>query len=72
MHVYPLQENQKYNNSPGAWVAQLVKLRPASAQVRISKFVNSSPTSGSLLSAPSPLWILSVPPLHPAHSLPQK
>ena len=36
----------------GAWVAQSVK-RPASAQVMISRFVSSSPTSGSALTAQS-------------------
>ena len=36
----------------GAWMAQLVK-RPTSAQVRISWFVSSSPTSGSVLTAQS-------------------
>ena len=32
----------------GAWVAQLVK-RPTLAQVMISQFVGSNPTSGSVL-----------------------
>ena len=36
----------------GAWVAQSVK-RPTSAQVMISQFVSSSPTSGSVLTAQS-------------------
>ena len=36
----------------GAWVAQSVK-RPTSAQVMISRFVGSSPTSGSVLTAQS-------------------
>ena len=36
----------------GAWVAQLVK-HPTSAQVMISQFVGSSPTSGSVLTAQS-------------------
>ena len=36
----------------GAWVAQLVK-RPTSAQVMISRFVSSSPVSGSVLTARS-------------------
>ena len=36
----------------GAWVAQLVK-RPTSAQVMISRFVSSSPTLGSVLTAQS-------------------
>ena len=36
----------------GAWVAQLVK-RPTSAQVMISRFVSSSPMSGSVLTAQS-------------------
>ena len=53
----------------GAWVAQSVK-RPTSAQVMISQFVGSSPTSGSVLTAQSlePAWdsvspSLSAPPL---------
>ena len=36
----------------GAWVAQSVK-QPTSAQVMISWFVSSSPTSGSVLTAQS-------------------
>ena len=36
----------------GTWVAQLVK-RPTSAQVMISQFVSSGPTSGSVLSSQS-------------------
>ena len=36
----------------GAWVAQSVK-RPTSAQVMISRFVSSSPASGSVLMAQS-------------------
>ena len=36
----------------GAWVAQLVE-RPTSAQVTISRFVSSSPVSGSVLMAQS-------------------
>ena len=36
----------------GAWVAQSVE-RPASAQVMISRFVSSSPASGSVLPAQS-------------------
>ena len=36
----------------GAWVAQSVK-HPTSAQVKISQFVHSSPTSGSVLTAKS-------------------
>ena len=34
----------------GSWVAQSVK-RPTSAQVMISRFVGSGPTSGSVLTA---------------------
>ena len=52
--------------SRGTWVAQLVK-HLTSAQVMISRFLGSSPMSGSLLSAQSLLRILclplSVPPL---------
>ena len=36
----------------GAWVAQSVK-HPTSAQVTISRYVSSSPTSGSVLTAQS-------------------
>ena len=36
----------------GAWVAQSVK-RPTSAQVTISRFMSSSPASGSVLTAQS-------------------
>ena len=36
----------------GAWVAQSVE-HPTSAQVMISRFVSSSPTSGSVLTAQS-------------------
>ena len=36
----------------GAWVAQSVK-RPTSAQVTISRYVGSSPASGSVLTAQS-------------------
>ena len=39
-------------NSRGSWVAQPVK-RPTSAQVMISWFVSSSPTSGSVLTTQS-------------------
>ena len=53
----------------GAWVAQLVK-HPTSAQVVISRFMGSSPTSGSVLTAQSPEPVsdsvspsLSAPPL---------
>ena len=34
----------------GVWVAQSIK-RPTSAQVMVSRFVSSSPTSGSMLTA---------------------
>ena len=40
----------------GAYVAQSVE-HLTLAQVMISQFVSFSPTSGCLLSAPSPLWI---------------
>ena len=36
----------------GAWVADLVK-SPTSAQIMISRYVGSSPTSGSVLTAQS-------------------
>ena len=41
---------QKSRRLRGAWVAQLVKCL-ASAQVMISRFVTSSPASGSVLTA---------------------
>ena len=40
----------KISISRGAWVAQLVK-HPSSPQVRISRFVSSSPALGSVLTA---------------------
>ena len=43
---------QKGNQVRGAWGAQSVK-RPTSAQVMISRFVGSSPASGSVLTARS-------------------
>ena len=43
----------------GTWVAQLGRL--VSAQVMISQFVSSSPTSGSALTAWNLLGILSLP-----------
>ena len=53
----------------GAWVAQSVE-RPTSAQIMISRFLSSSPASGSVLTAQSlePAWdsvspLLSDPPL---------
>ena len=42
----------KMTISRGAWVAQSVK-RPTSVQVMTSQFVNSSPASGSVLTAQS-------------------
>ena len=42
----------KSRNSQAAWVAQSVKL-PTSAQVTISRFMGSSPTWGSVLTARS-------------------
>ena len=42
----------KMGNFGGAWVAQSVK-RLTSAQVMISRFVSSSPASGSVLTAQS-------------------
>ena len=41
----------------GTWVPQLVK-RLTLAQVRISLFMGSSPTSGSALTARHLLWML--------------
>ena len=46
-----ISDNQK-GFQWGTWVAQLVK-HPTSAQVRISRFVSSSPVSGSVLTAQS-------------------
>ena len=56
----------------GAWVAQPVK-RPTLAQVKISRFVSSSPASASVLTAQS-LQILCLPlslslPLPHSHTL---
>ena len=45
---YDLSQNQE----SGTWVAQSVKC-PTSAQVMISRFVSSSPVSGSVLTAQS-------------------
>ena len=42
---------KKYKNG-GAWVAHSVE-RPTSAQVTVSRFEGSSPTSGSVLTARS-------------------
>ena len=42
----------KLHKNRGAWVAQSVK-RPTSAQVMISRFMGSSPASGSVLTAQS-------------------
>ena len=47
-HFLPLVTFTKQNR--GTWVAQSVK-HPTSAQVMISPFVGSSPTSGSVLTA---------------------
>ena len=49
-------------NFRGTWVAQLVK-QPTLAQVVISRFMGSSPLSGSVLTAQSLelLWILCLP-----------
>ena len=47
-----LQSHHRKEMLEGAWVAQSVK-RPASAQVMISRFVGSSPASGSVLMAQS-------------------
>ena len=44
-----------------AWLSWLSAKCPISVQVMISWFVSSSPTSGSLLSAQSPLWVLGPP-----------
>ena len=59
----------KINKHWGAWVAQSVE-RPTSAQIMISRFLSSSPASGSVLTAQSlePAWdsvspLLSDPPL---------
>ena len=49
---------QKIKNR-GVWVAQLVKLL-TSAQVMISRFMSSSPESGSVLTVQSLLGILSL------------
>ena len=46
----------------GTWVAQSVEC-PTLAQIMLSWFLSSSPTSGSLLLAQSLLWILCLPSL---------
>ena len=59
----PICQSQEKHKTPeawGTWVAQSVEC-PTSAQVMISQFVSSSPTSGCLLSAQSPLQILCPP-----------
>ena len=50
----------KIHTLRGAWVVQSVE-QPTLAHVVISRFVDSSPASGSLLSAQSPLQILCAP-----------
>ena len=47
-----LKKKQKTKKNRGTWVAQSVKC-PTSAQAMISRFVGSSPTSGSVLTAQS-------------------
>ena len=54
----------KSAGSGGSWVAQSVK-RLTSAQVMISRFVGSSPASGSVLTVRSMLGILSLSLPHP-------
>ena len=49
---WPPREGQQETGPWGTWVAQLVK-HPTLAQVMISWFVNSSPTSDSVLTARS-------------------
>ena len=46
------QPSYKNKHGRGAWVAQSLK-RPTLAQVMISRFVGSSPASGSVLTAQS-------------------
>ena len=62
----------KYSFWGTGWLSQLRVWLLVSAQVMISQFMGLGPTSGSLLSVQSPLWIsclLSLS-LSPAHSLP--
>ena len=47
-----MEPTLKNNNKRGTWVAQSVK-HPTLAQVMISRFVSSSPRSGSMLTAQS-------------------
>ena len=47
-----MESDYALNVISGAWVAQTVR-RPTSAQVTISWFAGSSPTSGSVLTAQS-------------------
>ena len=50
--IVSLQCSLEFTIERGAWVAQLVK-PPTLAQVMISRFMSSSPTSGSVLTARS-------------------
>ena len=52
MNVLNVTGHSRMIRMGGTWVAQLVK-RPTSAQVMISQFVSSSPTSGSVLTVQS-------------------
>ena len=68
-------ENEKENKIAGAWVAQSGKPL-TSAQIMISRFMSSSPTSRSVLTAqslePAPYSAspsLSLPPAPPPYSV---
>ena len=52
IHTVELRQPIRKYLCRGAWVARLVK-RPTSAQVMISRFRSSCPTSGSILTAQS-------------------
>ena len=52
---------EKKSNNWGVWVAQLVK-HPTLAQVMISRFMSSSPVSGSVLRVRTLGFSLSAPP----------
>ena len=71
-HLFSYKALIKKVHSRGAWVAQWDK-RPTWAQVMISQFTSSSPTSGSVLTAQSlePALDSVSPPLcpFPAHAL---
>ena len=55
-----IKDKEKIPGAPG-WLSQLSVLLLVSAQVMISQFMSSRPVLGSVLTARSPLGILSLP-----------